>query len=233
MPIARSVIGRNLVSGLLGPTLGGHGADWDNDGPGTSPQTVTINTQAAGSSLLVFFFGNLPVDGAPTDNKGNTLTLLETSGWHGGLWAPFGLEAYGTANAAGGSSHTVSVVKSVSTAESTLMFVEGRGATIQDTSIVTRAGAGDGVAYTSASVTTTGPALLVSVWSGDGGLDRPSQAANPGAGWTSIDSLNLPATPYIQSNCAVRQVSSAGTYTCDWAPVSDQGAIIFLAAVQA
>lgn len=213
--------------------LGGHGGDWDIQGSGTSPQTVTINTQASGSSLIVVTLTDPGIYGTPTDNKSNTFSLLESSGYHGGLWAPFGMEVYGKANAAGGASHAISISKSSASEESTLIVVEARGTTIQDTSVVTRAGAGDGVAYTSASVTTTGPALLIAVWGGDGGPALDSQQANPEAGWTSIQSLNLPATAYIQAHCAVKYVPVAGTYTCDWTPVRDQGAILFLAAVQA
>jgi hypothetical protein len=213
--------------------LGDHGGDWDIQGSGTSPQTVTINTQAAGSSLIVVTLSDLSIYGTPTDNKSNTFTLLESSGYHGGLFTGFGLEVYGKANAAGGSSHAVSIAKSTATEESTLIVVEAKGATIQDTSIVTRAGAGDGVAYTSASVTTTGPALLISAWCGDGFVGITDMSAAPENGWTLIDSLFLTATSYIQAAVAVKAVTSAGTYTCDWTPANSQGAILFLAAVQA
>lgn len=215
------------------PPLGGHGGDWDIQGSGTSPQTVTINTQASGSSLIVVTLTDPGIYGTPTDNKSNTFSLLESSGYHGGAWAPFGMEVYGKANAAGGSSHAVSISKSSASEESTLIVIEGKGATIQDTSIVTRAGAGAGVAYTSASVTTTGPALLIAVWGGDGNAETDDQTAAPGAGWTLIESLFLGDTAYIQAAVAVRHVTSAGSYTCDWTPVMNQGAILFLAAVQA
>jgi hypothetical protein len=216
-----------------GPQLGDHGSDFDLEGSGTSPQVVTIDTQAAGSSILAITFGRFANYGAPTENKGNTPALLETSGYHGGLWFGYGLEAYGVANAAGGTGHAVTVTKTTGTEESTLIVVEARGTTIQDTSVVTRAAAGDGVAYTSASVTTTGPALLIAAWGGDGGTGVASQEANPEEGWTVVEELNLPGTPYIQACVAVKAVSAAGTYTCDWAPVSSQGAILFMAAVQA
>lgn len=224
--------GANVAASVAAPELGAHAADWDLEGPGTSPQEVTLTTQASGSSLIVATFGRAANYSAPTDNKGNTLALLESSGYASGLWSGYGLEAYGVANAASGSGHTVSLTKVNGYEESTLIAVEAKGATIQDTSVVNRAGAGAGVPYTSASVTITGPALLVSVWGGDGGFGI-SQEANPEAGWTSIESLNLPDTSYIQAHCAVKRVSAAGTYTVDWTPVANQGAIIFLAAVQA
>lgn len=213
--------------------LGDHGGDWDIQGSGTSPQTVTIDTQASGSSLIVVTLTDPGIYGTPTDNYSNTFTLLESSGYHGGLWSPFGVEVYGKASAAGGSGHAVSISKSSATEESTLIVIEGLGATIQDTSIVTRAGAGAGVAYTSASVTTTGPALLVAAWGGDGSQLLTDQTVAPEAGWTLVESLFLGATAYIQAAVAVKAVSGAGTYTVDWTPVQDQGAILFLAAIQA
>lgn len=213
--------------------LGDHDGDWDIQGSGTSPQTVTLDTQAAGSSLIVVTLTDPGIYGTPTDNYSNTYSLLESSGYHGGMWSPFGMEVYGKAAAAGGSSHAVSISKSSASEESTLVVVEAKGTTIQDTSIVTRAGAGAGVAYTSASVTTTGPALLIAAWGGDGGPAVTDQTATPEAGWTLVESLFLGSTSYIQAAVAVKAVSGAGTYTCGWTPTQDQGAILFLAAVQA
>lgn len=234
MPISTSIVGRNGISGLLSPALGAHGSDWDQEGPGTSPQTVSLTTRASGGSLIVVTLGRVANYAPPTDNKGNTLSLLRSSGYHGGLWSGYEMEVYGCASFAGGSSHATQFTKTNASEEGTLIVVEAlRGATIQAHDIVTRAGAGDGVAYSSPSITTTGPALLVSCWSGDGGLDLDSQAAVPETGWQSVESLNLPATSYIQANCAVKYVPAAGTYSMTWAPVRSQGAIIFLGAIQA
>lgn len=217
-----------------GPALGGHNGNWQIDGSGSSPQTTTLNTRPSGSSLIVCVLGDNTTQQTPTDNKSNTFTLLKQSGYSGGLWAPYDMRVYGKANAAGGSNHTVSVVKSSApTAEATLIVIEGTGAVIQDSSIVARAAAGAGVAATSGTVTTTGPALLVSFWGGDGGVGTLDQTATPSAGWTTTDSLFLGGTAYIQAAAAVRQVSAAGTYSVDWTPVANQGAILFIAAIQA
>lgn len=227
-----SIAGDPGVGGV--PALGGHNGDWQLDGSGTSPQTTTLTTQTSGSSLIVCVLGDSTSQQTPTDNKSNTFTLLRQSGYSGGQWAPYDMRVYGKANAAGGSSHTVSVVKSFApTAEATLIVIEGTGTVIQDSSIVARAAAGAGMAATSGTVTTTGPALLVSFWSGDGGLGTTDQTATPSAGWTTTDSLFLGSTAYIQAAAAVRQVSSAGTYSVDWTPAANQGAILFIAAIQA
>lgn len=219
---------------MTGPRLGGHGSDFDLAGSGTSPQTVTVETSGP-CSLIVPAFGYLQNISQPTDNKGNTFVSLGSSGYAGGLWSGYGLELWAKANAAGGSGHTVSVVKATDAAdESTVAVVEARGASVlQDYTIVNRAAAGAGVSYSSGNVVTTGPALLVSVWGGDGGTGLSTQEANPEAGWSMIESLFLAGTAYIQMAVAVRQVGAAGTYACAWTPVDNQGAIVAIAAFQA
>ncbi len=224
-------IGHSVV-----PRLGAHGKDFDVDAVGTSPSTVTIDTQASGSSIIAATFGEFTRYSVGADSKGNTLSLLETSGYAGGLWPGFGLELYGKANATGGSSHAVSITKSTGyeVQETTLMVAEViGGATIQDTSVVARAAAGAGVAYTSAPVTTTGPAILLAVWGGDGSGNVSSQDANPEAGWTLIEYDFRVSTSYIQAALAYKRVVAAGDYTCTWTPVGNQGAILAMAAVQA
>lgn len=228
-------MGRGLRIGhTVGPLLGNHGSDFDLEAAGTTPIGCAITTQALGSSIVIACLGRLIDFGAPTDNKGNTYSLLESSGYHGGLWSGYGMELYGKADAAGGSSHTMQFAKTGNAAdEASFLAAEVKGGTvIQDSSIVTRAGAGDGVAYTSASVDTTGPALLIALWAGDGGVGVASQTVVQEAGWEMIESLFLTNTAYIQAAMAAKRVSGAGTYTCDWAPVASQGAILGLVAVQ-
>lgn len=215
------------------PQLGVHGSDFDLDGAGTSPSTVTLNSSANSSSLLVVTFGEFANYSAPTDNKGNTLTLVENSGYDANKWPGFGLELYAKAGAAGGSGHVVSLTKTGSAgAETTLIVLEATGSrTLQDTSVITRAAAGAGVSYTSASVVATGPALLVAIWGGDGGGDLSDQTATPENGWTVAESLFLGNTAYIQA-CVATKVVAAGTHTCAWTPTQNQGAILAMAAFQ-
>lgn len=228
-------MGRGLRIGYtLGPQLGAHGSDFDLHLEGTTPARVGLTTQTAGGSIIVGALGELANLATPTDSKSNTYAQLETSGYHGGAYTGFGLSLFGKAGAAGGSSHNVDVVKSYAAQESTLIVVEVKGgATIQDSSIVTRAGAGAGVAYTSAAVTVTGPAVLVAFWGGDGNELTPDQSVAAENGWTMVESLFLGLTAYIQAACAVKRVTSAGDYTCSWTPVANQGAILGLVAVQA
>jgi hypothetical protein len=97
---------------------------------------------------------------------------------------------------------------------------------------VNRAAAGAGVPYSSAAVVTTGPALLVSFWSGDGASG--DHDANPDANWTKFGAVNRPGASYIQGAAAYRQVNERGTFWCNWTtPISSEGGIIFLGALQA
>jgi hypothetical protein len=84
---------------------------------------------------------------------------------------------------------------------------------------------------TSASVTTTGPALLVAWWWGDAGVDLDKTAV-PDNGFTVIDAV-LASGALVQCAVAVRQVGVAGTYNLTWTSTPQQGAQLWLAAVQA
>lgn len=215
--------------------LGDSGKDFQLDGAGTSPSTITLNTSASGSILLAFAAGEFAKMDPPTYNGGSAMPLLESSGYGvppGSLWAGFGFEIYGDA-ISGGTGHVLSMVKPVSPAqESTLIGVEIRGGgSIIDTSITTRAAPGANTPITSDSVTTTGPAILVALWSGDGGVGTTDQTATPGDGWTLVEYEFLGSTAYIQAAVAIKFVE-AGTHTATWTAVANQGAILGLVAVQ-
>ena len=219
------------------PSLGAHGSNFQIDTLGTTPSTVALaTTRAAGSTIIVGAWYN-PVDSpsAPTDNKGNTYTqFLTISGYAGGLYAPMTAAFFSATNALGGLGHTTSIGKNTPTKEISQVTFEVQGAkTIQSTSIVNPAAAGAGVAASSGNVTTTGPALLISMWGGDGSASVTDQSAVPSAGWQMIEYLFLGLTSYIQVACATRYVQAAGTYSLTWTPVANQGAIIALIAMQA
>lgn len=224
-----------LITGAPVVTLGGHLGDWDEDGTGTSPATVTINSQVSGSSFAIVTLTDPGIYTTPTENKGNSskIQLYESSGYAGGLWAPYGMEYYGIPNAAGGSSHTFQFTKTDTVRESTLIVIEAVGGpVIEDTSITNVAAAGAGVPYSSATVTTSGPALLIASWSGDGGTGLATQQVNVEAGWDMIESDFRTGIGYIQAAVAVKYVPEAGTYSVQWTPVANQGAILALSAHQ-
>lgn len=229
---AKTVAG--VIASSINPDIGDSAGDWDIDGSGTSPASVTMNTQAAGSDVLAFTFGQFSNYSPPTYNGGSAMSLLHSSGYASGLWPGFGLEVYTQLDVAGGGGHALAFAKPGSaTQESTLIGVEIlRGGVIKDESIVNRAAAGANTPLTSDSVTTTAPALLVSVWGGDGNAGTADQTAEPENGWTTVESLFLGSTAYIQAAAAVRKVTAPGTYTVDWTAVANQGCIISLVAIQ-
>ena len=221
--------------GSVTTSAGNYNNDYDLDGAGTSPQTVTISSYN-GKSVLLLVLGNRTQQATPTDNQGNSYAsaLLRQNGYAGGLWDPYDMRVYGLATANGGATHTFSVTKTDTVRESTLVAVATDGDIIQSHSIVARAAAGVGANHTSAPVTTTGPALLVAFWSGDGGVALGSLDAAPqtGTGWTMPIGVFLESTAYIQHAFAYKQVTEPGSYTITWTHVDNQGAILFLAAIQ-
>lgn len=215
-------------------SAGNYNNDYDIDGAGTSPQTVTIASNN-GKAVLLLVLGNRNEQGTPTDNQSNSYAsaLLRQQGYAGGLWDPYDMRVYGLATANGGASHTLSVTKTDAVRESTIVAIATTGDVIQAHSIVARAAAGAGPNYTSLSVVATGPALLVAFWSGDGGLALGSLDAAPqtGTGWTMPIGVFIEATAHIQHALAIKQVE-AGTHTITWDHADNQGAILFLAAIQ-
>lgn len=231
MPIARSVIGRNLVSGLRGPAIGYHGIDTQFEGSGTSPSTLSGTTAASGSAFVMASLTLFSAATDPTDNKSNSYTQLQNGAYAGGLWVGYGMKVFGDCPATGGSSHTFSLAKAGGpTGESTLLVTEVTGASsIATSSLVARSAAGAGVSQSSASVTTTGPAMLLGYWSGDG--DSGTHTFDFGDGFTKLDSAEFSGA-YIQAGVGYKYVSSAGTYTFSVTPTQNEGGIFILVAVQ-
>lgn len=224
-----------------GPSLGAHGGQWNGQsGTGSAlgnnnPMIVTgLTTQASGSTYLGFVGGELAKCGALSDSSSNSYgAALQTSTGYGGAFPGYGFGCYGKTNAAGGSGFSVQFTKNVTGDEATIMFCEVKNAgTIQASTISFVAGAGAGVPITSNSVTATGPALLVAMWAGDGGTGLSDLGVAVENGWTLIEYTAITGSTQVQSALAVKSVS-AGTHTCSWTPIANQGAILFLAAVQA
>lgn len=217
---------------LSHPLLGDHAGDWDIDGSGTSPASISLDTIAAGSSVVAMCAGEFATFNAPTYNS-LSMDQVHTSGYAGGLWPGYGLEIHERLRIAGGTAHALQFTKTNAVRESSLIGVEIRNAAWRaDESIVARAAPGTGNPVTSDPVSVTGPALLVAFWSGDGGVGTTDQTAAPETGWTVVESLFLGETAYIQSACAVREVTTPGDYTVAWTPVVNQGAILSLVAYQ-
>jgi hypothetical protein len=187
-----------------------------------------MSTRATGSTLLACVGRGLLADVAPTDTVGNAFVRRDEAHTYT-LWPSSGTALYACEQARGMADHTVSVAKPKVTDETTLSVVEiTGGGLVRD---VKWREVLSGQPLTSASVTTTGPALLVAWWWGDAGVDLDKTAV-PDNGFTVVDSV-LAAGALVQCAVAVRQVSAAGTYNVTWASTPQQGAQLWLAAVQA
>ncbi|MGJ7511603.1 hypothetical protein [Variovorax sp. GT1P44] len=211
------------------PALGAHALAFNRDGvTSASLSTPAMTTQASGSTLLACVGRGLLASAAPTDNAGNAFAQLGVPHIYT-LWPNSGTGLYGCEKAVGKVGHVVTVAKPKATDETTLSVVEvtGGGA-LRD---VQWREALSGQPLTSASVTTTGPAVLVAWWWGDAGVDQDKTAV-PNNGFTVIDSV-LSAGALVQGAVAVRQVSAAGTYNVTWVSTPQQGAQLWLVAVQA
>ncbi|MBL8289994.1 MAG: hypothetical protein JNL85_18560 [Rubrivivax sp.] len=209
--------------------LGAHNLTYSRLGDGNAVQsTLPMTTSSSGSMLLACVGrGDLSVNVPTTDNKGNTFVQLGTTHEYN-IWRGSGTSLYACAPAVGGSGHVVSAVKPPND-EVTLSVVEVRGGRyLQD---LKWNEVPSGQPLTSASVTTTGPALLVAWWWGDasGAYDK---TAVPNNGFSVIDAV-LYEGWLVQGAVAVRQVSQAGTYNVTWAATPQQGAQLWIAAVQA
>ena len=214
------------------PALGAHTLQTQSEGLGTSPVvTRPITTQPRDSSLIVFNGGYSSNDASPEDSYGNRWKQLGNDVPFGnGYGDRFNVKAYVALDAKGGSGHIVSFAKNGDAAgEISVPFVEiTHAGVLQD---VSQNYAPTGLVMTSASVTTTGPATLLAVWWGDGGVKR--MTAVPNNGFVVIDSfLKLPDNSGVQCAVAYKQVVAAGTYNVSWTGAPAQGAILWLFAFQ-
>jgi hypothetical protein len=181
-----------------------------------------------GSTILVCAArGNLWEHSLPTDNMANAPYVQLGTAQPYTNWPSSGTAMYAFPVAQGGAGHVVTLAKPSPTDEVTMAVVEVLdGGVIQDfqwNEDLTNP-------VTSASVTTTGPALLVAVWWGDHGVADEKIAA-PDNGFVVIDSIGAPGA-LIQCFVACKEVPSAGTYDVTWDATPSQGAQLWLVAVQ-
>jgi hypothetical protein len=211
------------------PALGAHALAFNLDGV-TSPSLSAsgMATRTSGSTLLVCVGRGLLAADLPTDNAGNAFVQLGVAHTYT-LWPNSGTALYACAQARGMAGLAVTMAKPKVTDETTLSVVEVTdGGSVRDAQwreVLS------GQPLTSASVTTTGPALLVAWWWGDAGVDLDKTAV-PNNGFTVIDSV-LASGALVQCAVAVRQVSAAGSYNVTWVSTPQQVAQLWLVAVQA
>ena len=215
-----------------GPTVGVHAVtnyDFGQNG-NLSIATRALNTQPSGSTMLVCI-GRGDINAftqVPSDNKGNTpYVQLGSTHAYDPLYPNSGTALYGFPSAAGGAGHVVTA-STVAHDEVTLDVVEIKnGGVIHDykwNEVL------QGNPLTSLDVTTTGPATLVAFWWGDGN-QYFAHTAVPDGGFTVIDSI-LPMGSYVQTAVATKDVTNAGSYHVTWNSGGNEGAQLWLVAVQ-
>ena len=186
-----------------------------------------LATRASGSTLLVCVGRGLQSSVTPTDSAGNAYVQLGEPHTYA-LWPVSGTTLYACEKAQGIAGLVVSVGKPIVTDETTMSVVEvtagGLVRDVQWREVLL------GQPITSASVTTTGPALLVAWWWGDAGVEEDKTAVADN-GFTVIDSI-LESGSLVQCAVAVRQVGEAGSYNVTWTATPPQGAQLWLVAVQ-
>lgn len=211
--------------------IGAHTLYWQGYNAGSSPaDTSPIDTQATGSSLIVFNAGFASNDQPPTDNYANAWSRLGSPVVYTGYDGVFDVKAYVALAGKGGNGHSVSIVKNgQADGEITMPFIEVKNAGVLQS--VAQNYPSTNATITSGNVTTTGPATLVAVWWGDAFVLDMTTA--PGQGFTVIESfLQLPANSAVQCAVAYKQVAAAGTYNVTWSQAPAQGAPLWLFAFQ-
>jgi hypothetical protein len=164
---------------------------------------------------------------APTDNQGNTFTQLGTSHAYT-MWPGSGTGLYAVAVAQGGANHvfTTTVPNNDEVTLGVVVVRDGGRVQAFEWNEVAR-----GTPLKSRSVTTTGPAVLVAFWWGDGDVGVAHQAV-PNNGFQVVDSV-LRMGALVQLAVATREVAVAGTYDVTWDSAGLEGAQLWLVAVQA
>lgn len=225
----------NLLTGsvrlMADPTVGVHALVYYPNSSGFKPMlsTPAMTTQTSGSTMLVWvgrgWLGNFRPATVPTDNQGNIYEMVGSAQSYAPKWPGSGEALYAAPLIAGGDGHVVSSpMPSVEEVTSVVVEVKNGGVIqdVQSSVLLSRP-------LISPSVTTTDPATLVAIWAGDGSV---AYSAVPDNGFTIIEQLFSPGTPYIQVAVATKEVTNAGTYNVMWEAAPWQGAHLWLVAVQ-
>lgn len=218
------------------PGLGAHSLSFqayhEMNHPVTVLNSAAMATQAAGSTMIVGVGrGQLALfdqpSSIPVDNKGNSPYLqidktMKYTDWDSGT------ALYAFASARGGVNHLISA-QTPADDEVTLAAVEViEGTHIQD--YKWNQDSADPI--TSLQVTTTAPATLISFWWGGGFPDTTTQTAEPDSGFVLIDSNTNTLGGFVQCAVAVKNVTKPGSYSVTWKSTPQQGAQVWLVAVQ-
>jgi hypothetical protein len=226
--------GPNLNNGDGGGTgksyAGGHGIAFYhlNGKTASTISTPAMKVQPTGSTILVSVGrGDNRLFALPTDNKGNAAYVQQGDVHAYTQYPDSGTALYTLQNANGGDGFQVTTSTGINQNqhqpdEVTIAAVEvAASGKIQQVAWTEVPGGDDPV--TSKSVTTNGPATLVSFWWGDGFYPVPQHAA-PNNDFTVIDSNVQEQDSFVQCAVAVKTVTAAGTYDVTWTGGSADGA---------
>lgn len=217
-------------SGMSGaPHVGAHGLSFygyqANDA--ASIDSPMLSTKSGSTLVVSSGRGDLSAAKTPTDNKGNAPFMAVGTPHAYTNWPTSGTDLHAFAGAIGGAGHVVTTANAPYD-EITLAVVEVENGThVEDAQWVERL---KGQSITSAKVTTTGPATLVAFWWGDADVNG-NKVATPGDGFVVLDSIG-DAGALVQCFVAAKDVATAGSYDVTWTATPDQGAQLWLVAVQ-
>lgn len=210
------------------PGLGVHALSFHRYRVNSPPSIATapMATQPSGSLLIAGVGrGDASTFALPIDNHGNRARQL--GAMHGYTrWPDSGTAIYMFPSVAGGPGHRIST-STTPDDEITLAAVEVIHGTKLQAVAWNEVTSGP---LTSKTVTTTGPTTLIAFWWGDA-FPRGNQTATPDSGFTVVEAV-LAGGSLVQGAVAVKNVTAAGTYHVTWTATPEQGAQLWLIAVQ-
>lgn len=210
---------------------GGHGMAFYhlNTNTAGSITTPAMTVQGSGSTILVSIgHGAASLMAAPTDNKGNKPYVQQDTTHDYTLYQKSGTAVYAFQNAKGGDGFQVSTTTGQDPSthqadEVTIAAVEvAASGKIQQVTWNEVPGPNPSNPVSSKSVTTDGPATLVSFWWGDG-FYQVAQHVAVNNDFTIIDSNVKETDSFVQCAVAVKTVAAAGTYDVTWTGGSASG----------
>lgn len=192
------------------------------------PSLSTRPMSTRPGSLLIVSVGRGDVEAfvPPSDNKANApFSQLGTTHTYTN-WPRSGTALYAMTSGRRGEGHVISTATPAAD-ELTLAAVEVIGTKIQDFAWQEVLA---GNPLTSPKVTTTGPATLVAFWWGDAGV-KGDKKAYPDGEFQLIDAV-LESGALVQCAVAVKRVETAGTHEVTWTARPEQGAQLWIVAVE-
>lgn len=213
--------------------LGAYGAARQLFGAAATSATVTLDTQATGSTIIVCTGGRLTdLANAPTDNKGNTGNYVALgSAEEYADWPGYGVRMWRCIGASGGAGHAITQSMTIFD-EVTICAVEViGGAFVIDHEILER---GEGASAASPGGSATNNAHIIAFWSGDAPTGATADIT-PDGGFSILDETTLVDHPngYVPIAILHALKEAPGTYATNVAVSPTQGAIIGIVVVQA